>query len=1036
MAKQFGGFTPAQQHQLLTKMGYQGPAQSDDMQKFMAANPSAALAMGRYTEMAKKRIAMAYGGMVKEYNEGGYNPADSLQTYQMQDYNYQPSVMPIYKAPTYDYEPSYSGTTYSTARLPKLYNLPNQYFKYPDFFPAENEKFVPMATGLQYPSTLPENQPAATTTVPGAAPMQTTAAPMQAAGTTYPGITPMPGTTAPTGVKGRDYFAELQAGKITQDQYLKAMQGETIEPTPGGVNGARTYNTAEGTVATFDPAKQMFVGPDGQPYTGTIQIEGGPSYKVTDGVNAAYSGVNAYDPSTGLPTLPEGADIDSYLSGEGAVPDFMKDSIKNIIQSGNIPSDPNKYTITGGPGNWTITFENGASFTSPNKNPASAENDAKMAAASLSGYKDIGDDELYQSQIDEYKQYLTERAKGTLANIEEEYTNTKNTVQLQQYELAQLNMQLQQDPENVQLQQLVADKAKELTASTQTMQAMQPAYMATQKTMPEVMAERAAEPTLPEGGTVTAQKIAVEDDQFIPSTSGQVGTGAGDFGVQDVALAGTTTADVISAKDAATYQADTSAEGVNALMNTVNAAQTNEDDPRAQITAAQTTASMVGNLKAAQGNAILINNQVNREIQDGELIDGVADAQKAAAFTEQIEAATATPTEKATVQGQLSELMQQFEGGETPTWAAGAMRAATATMAARGLSASSMAGQAVVQAAMESALPIAMADAATQAQFEQQNLSNRQQRAMLAAQQRAAFMGQEFDQAFQARVANASAIADVANMNFTAEQQIQLENSRIANTMNLENLSNKQALVIAEASALAGLDLSNLNNRQQAAVQNAANFLQMDMANLSNEQQTEIFRAQQRTASLFSDQAANNAAAQFNATSENQVNQFYDNLASQVNMFNAEQANAQERYNSGQINAMNQFNAEMKNQREQFNAQNQLIIDQSNAQWRREIATADTAAANRAAELNAKAVLDISDTAYNNMWQYYGDTMEWAWQSGENEATRNSNYAMQILANKASAEEAAAARDAASSNAIGQLVGSVVSSDAFLNWVF
>ena len=54
---------------------------------------------------------------------------------------------------------------------------------------------------------------------------------------------------------------------------------------------------------------------------------------------------------------------------------------------------------------------------------------------------------------------------------------------------------------------------------------------------------------------------------------------------------------------------------------------------------------------------------------------------------------------------------------------------------------------------------------------------------MLAAQQRATFMGQEFDQAFQARVQNAARIGDIANMNFNAEQQIALENARAANTM-------------------------------------------------------------------------------------------------------------------------------------------------------------------------------------------------------------------------------------------------------------
>jgi hypothetical protein len=64
-------------------------------------------------------------------------------------------------------------------------------------------------------------------------------------------------------------------------------------------------------------------------------------------------------------------------------------------------------------------------------------------------------------------------------------------------------------------------------------------------------------------------------------------------------------------------------------------------------------------------------------------------------------------------------------------------------MAARGLGASSMAGQAMIQGALESALPIAQADANIQASFEQANLSNRQQRAMLAAEQRATFLGLE-----------------------------------------------------------------------------------------------------------------------------------------------------------------------------------------------------------------------------------------------------------------------------------------------------
>ena len=497
----------------------------------------------------------------------------------------------------------------------------------------------------------------------------------------------------------------------------------------------------------------------------------------------------------------------------------------------------------------------------------------------------------------------------------------------------------------------------------------------------------------------------------------------------------TATANTYQAEKITPSQANTmdnvamSETAVTTAMDAVSAAQTNEDDPRAKVTAAQQTASSVGDLTAAQGNAHLIDNKVVREIQEGEIIDGVANAEKAAKFTEQIEAATAKPSEKATVAGQLDGLMQQFDGGATPAWAAGAMRKATATMAARGLGASSLAGQAIIQAAMESALPIAQADAAIVASFEEQNLSNRQQRAILAAQQRATFMGQEFDQAFEARVKNSARIGDIANSNFTNEQSIQLENSRAVNTMELNNVSNKQALVIAEASALAGLDLSNLNNRQQESVKNAQNFLQMDMANLSNEQQTELFKAQQRVQSMFTDQAATNAAEQFNASSENQTDQFFQNLGAQVSQFNATQANAQSQYNAGQANTVNRFNAELNNQRDQFNAQNQLVIAQSNAQWRRQIATADTAAVNRANELNANAILDISKTAYDNLWNYYNDTMEWAWTSSENDSDRLVQMALGELSAKTTTDMQNLRLNAEESGAIGGFFGDLFTSN-------
>ena len=545
-------------------------------------------------------------------------------------------------------------------------------------------------------------------------------------------------------------------------------------------------------------------------------------------------------------------------------------------------------------------------------------------------------------------------------------------------------------------------------------------------TIGDISAQMTTAPALPAGAQIQTVGVVPTAQQDITQGTGTVqGTVA-----LPTAQAGTATTQQQTKTQAQQLQAQAVTPQIQEALQTIEGAQ-GQVSQGSQVQAQQQAGTSVANLTAAQGTATKMTNPVQREIQAGELVSPTANAEKAKAFTEQVQAATATPTDKATVAGQLATLTADFDATNPPAWAAGAIRGVQAVMQQRGLGASSIAGQALVQAAMESALPVAQADARTFATFETQNLSNRQQRAMLAAQQRAQFIGQEFDQGFQARVQNAAKISDIANRNFTAEQQVALENSRAAQTMNLNNLSNRQALTMAEASALASMDSANLNARQQSAVQNAQSFLQMDMANLSNRQQADMFGAQQQIQSLFTDQAAQNAARQFNATSQNQVDQFFANLGQQANQFNATQMNAQSQFNAGQANTIERFNAEINNQRDQFNAQNQLVIAQANANWRRQLATADTAAINRANELNAQNILGISNQAYNNLWQYYGDTMEWAWTSAENERSRVIELAKAQLQADSSANITKMKNDYASSSAFGGLIGKFVTGSMF-----
>ena len=544
-------------------------------------------------------------------------------------------------------------------------------------------------------------------------------------------------------------------------------------------------------------------------------------------------------------------------------------------------------------------------------------------------------------------------------------------------------------------------------------------------TIGDISAQMATAPQLPSGAQVQPVGVTPTAGQFIPTDIGVTGQVA-----LPAAQAGTATTQQQTKTQAQQLQAQAVTPQVKEALQTIQGAQ-GQVSQGAQVQAQQQAGTSVANLTAAQGTATKMTNPVQREIQAGELVSTTANAEKAKAFTEQVQAATASPSDKATVAGQLATLTADFDATNPPAWAAGAIRGVNAVMQQRGLGASSIAGQALIQAAMESALPIAQADARTVASFETQNLSNRQQRAMLAAQQRAQFIGQEFDQDFQAKVQNAAKIADIANRNFTAEQQVALENSRAAQTMNLNNLSNRQALTMAEASALASMDSANLNARQQSAVQNAQSFLQMDMANLSNTQQADMFGAQQQIQSLFTDQAAQNAARQFNATSQNQVDQFFASLGQQANQFNATQMNAQEQFNAGQANTIERFNAEINNQRDQFNAQNQLVIAQANANWRRQLATADTVAINRANELNAQNILGLSNQAYNNLWQYYGDTMEWAWTSAENERSRVIELAMAQLQADSASNIQEMKNDYNSSSAFGSLIGKFVTGSMF-----
>ena len=384
------------------------------------------------------------------------------------------------------------------------------------------------------------------------------------------------------------------------------------------------------------------------------------------------------------------------------------------------------------------------------------------------------------------------------------------------------------------------------------------------------------------------------------------------------------------------------------------------DEATYDATTVDPTKSAVLGLEVAQGKAAQVDAPDALKVGEGELLEGSAVDQSR--IEEELQ-----KTKAASVKDELDDLMKDFEGGDTPTWAAGAMRNANAMLAARGLGASSMAGMAVIQAAMESALPIAKLDAA-----------NKQQMAIAKAEQRASFLGLEFDQEFQTKVKNAARISEIANMNFNAEQTIALENARLTNTMDIANLDAKSAKTVADTAALASLERQNLSAVNQAAADNAQAFLDMDFRNLDNEQEASKVKFQEMANTIISDTNQANVVAQTNMQETNKAEQFLVEMGVTVAKANQNQTNIMAAENARAENLMAEFNAEDERRREEFNAENARLIETANAQFKQQVTTDETAAINAAYELEAKAANTLSKAAYDAVISEAKDMMYYA----------------------------------------------------------
>ena len=254
--------------------------------------------------------------------------------------------------------------------------------------------------------------------------------------------------------------------------------------------------------------------------------------------------------------------------------------------------------------------------------------------------------------------------RGDLSDARQELQDKINQANL---ELSNLSAQDQTNPK-------IAEKVTAKQADIQKLQTEMATVSAAQGSeavgaQRDLTAKALKDPTSLATNT-TVDKIAETVNQIIGTGTGD----AGDASTATASTAGTTaTAATPDTLTPASVLASASKPDVDEALRDVTAAK---GDVSTTVDAAKgdpTKISGLGTDAITQVDPTKVVPPPARVLEPGEAVEGSSVDMAAVKEATDIQAATADPSKKATVKGQLSELMTDFEGGATPAWAAGAM---------------------------------------------------------------------------------------------------------------------------------------------------------------------------------------------------------------------------------------------------------------------------------------------------------------------------------------------------------------------------
>jgi hypothetical protein len=825
MAKTFKGFTNQQTHQLLKELGFTGPAQKDEMDAFLASSPSAASKMGRYTEIAKQRV------------EGG-----PLSGVGMQEGG---STTP-------------EGYTEVSRIKPEIANKPVD-TNFPtdpdDLFPDYG--VAPPDSDVQPPEDQPEAPEGSQVLKPGTPTPETTqpSVDLDAAQTAYSDAMGQL-TEAQKALSGAEQPVEnvdnFDAAKyyLNADQSTKAILNNLLS---GGLE-----MTTDGTATNPDQIQALYnaftqrkTADDPFIFTDEKQQEFDAYEQLTKDVEDAE-----------LLTTQTQADVSTKQKQfeTTEIPSTSEALGKAITNPSSVLSQPTVYGLkvennqlidegTGQVVTAATLLVKQAQAADAVDDPAVKSTMAYVQGLDYSEFMRGGKYPPYPNAVpavvplpesvvkdiaDYYERQQAQIAQDAIAGRAETYTAVTSQPKVKTaLETFAAATGTPSDQALMKAETMDPEELAQLGLDAITLDTI--------RQIPEMKRQ------LDEGEIPTAALF----DEYTKSEAAKL---EGEVEEIDPAKFETETPKAEAEVDynlPPTQVAETEATKVKdaAKFDEYATAEEKKSEFVPEVTAEET---VVGSDEVVDVNKIINEESVIVTAKTLEALNEASTAKAATAtFSQQLQAKAVKGDVGAnsTVQGQMEKLMASFDDG-TPAWAAGALRKANAAMSARGLGNSSMASAAIIQATLESAIPIAQQDAATFAAMDMENVRNEQAVAL----------------------ANAAAAQNFELANLSNEQAVRIQNSMNNANLQLNNLSNEQEAVLATAqfkAALQGQELSisanvalsnaaryaavndiNLTNRQQTSILKSTQNLEVEMANLSNSQQTALSNLQVKAAMM------------------------------------------------------------------------------------------------------------------------------------------------------------------------------------------